>query len=404
MKIELNKPDACCKIGEEVIFHLNGFGADVKYEIIHDYRTVLDKGVAAGKSVRIIPENPGFILFRAGNSDEIVESGIAVEPEKIVPLTPEAPDFDEYWTEQLERLARIPMNLKTIKRFPLGDSVHAWWNSKWPVFGKRPLQYATQLYEFEAGSIGRPACGFYAMPENAAPCSLPAVLFTHGSGLSSADKYKTFFAAASLGFLSMDISAHGLGNELDRSEYDFEFCNKTHYYDIFGKGLEDRDSMYIAEMYLRHKRALDVLCSIPQWNGRTLIVNGSSQGGALAVACGALDRRVSHLCIGVPAFSDPWHPYLIERFFSHEKLSETARNNLIYIAGCNLSKRIKAKSYWAVAYLDSSCIPSSVCASYNQAGGEKYLYHGIHDKHAFSTKIEWDDWTRFMEDASRENQ
>ena len=193
-----------------------------------------------------------------------------------------------------------------MERFPLSEEVFLWWNSMWPIFGGRPQKKAVRLYEFESDGIGLPVTGFYALPAGAKEKSLPAILFTPGSGIRGADRYKPSFAAGSIGFLSMDISAHGLPADLPPQAYSSILNDKIGYYDTFGKGLTGApEEMYLVEMYLRFLRALDVLCSLPEWDGKNLIVCGSSQGGALALACTALDRRVSLACIGVPAFGDP---------------------------------------------------------------------------------------------------
>lgn len=49
-------------------------------------------------------------------------------------------------------------------------------------------------------------------------------------------------------------------------------------------------------MYLRVLRALDYVKTLPEWDGKNLIVIGSSQCGAQAIVAAALDPQVS-LCL-----------------------------------------------------------------------------------------------------------
>jgi cephalosporin-C deacetylase len=63
------------------------------------------------------------------------------------------------------------------------------------------------------------------------------------------------------------------------------------------RGSGDREQMYFKGMFLRVLRALDFLTVQPEWDGHTLIVYGSSQGGFQAFAAAGLDpARQLHLC------------------------------------------------------------------------------------------------------------
>ena len=47
-------------------------------------------------------------------------------------------------------------------------------------------------------------------------------------------------------------------------------------------------------VYLRLVRCIDLLTSLPEWDGRNVIAAGGSQGGALALIATALDNRITH--------------------------------------------------------------------------------------------------------------
>ncbi|MCP3967275.1 MAG: hypothetical protein GY750_03740 [Lentisphaerae bacterium] len=84
----------------------------------------------------------------------------------------------------------------------------------------------------------------------------------------------------------------------------------------------NKDEFYLPTMYLRHKRALDMLCSQPEWNSKTLIVRGGSQGGWLALACVGLDDRVTNIFAGVPAMCDNTQNYSFKYWFYDSKTDQ----------------------------------------------------------------------------------
>src|SRR5574344_158052 len=67
---------------------------------------------------------------------------------------------------------------------------------------------------------------------------------------------------------------------------------------------DNRDAMYYSRVIVGALRAVDVICSLPQYNGKALPVTGSSQGGALSIITAALDSRVTCLAAVHPALCD----------------------------------------------------------------------------------------------------
>lgn len=70
------------------------------------------------------------------------------------------------------------------------------------------------------------------------------------------------------------------------------------------QGQASRDTFYFKGMYMRVLRALAYAKTRPEWDGRTLLVYGGSQGGAQAMAAAALDPDVSFCLVTVPALCD----------------------------------------------------------------------------------------------------
>lgn len=74
-------------------------------------------------------------------------------------------------------------------------------------------------------------------------------------------------------------------------------------YELIGKG-QGRDNVYYRHVFLRAAQAVEFIKQLPQWDGKTLIVNGRSQGSAQSVAAAALAEGVTHLYLGISAMCD----------------------------------------------------------------------------------------------------
>ena len=143
--------------------------------------------------------------------------------------------------------------------------------------------------------------GYYARPVGAKPHSLPAMVIYHGAGVDSANLDQVC-GWAGTGFLTLDINAHGLPNGKPREYYDALATGGLK--DYRTRGSASRETYYFLGMFLRAQRALDFLTAQPEWDGRTLVANGGSQGGAQAIAAAGLDKRVSFLVAIEPAMCD----------------------------------------------------------------------------------------------------
>ncbi|PYO86590.1 MAG: acetylxylan esterase, partial [Gemmatimonadetes bacterium] len=69
-------------------------------------------------------------------------------------------------------------------------------------------------------------------------------------------------------------------------------------------GRDSRDESYFLSMYLGDYRATEYLASRPDWDGRTLVIMGTSMGGQQGFAVAGLDSRVTALVAHVPAGCD----------------------------------------------------------------------------------------------------
>ena len=89
---------------------------------------------------------------------------------------------------------------------------------------------------------------------------------------------------AEQGCIRFEIEIHGLNPEMPEAEFkeiSNAFNGRENGY--LSNGLDNKDNYYMKRVYLACVRSIDFLTSLPEWDGRNVIVQGGSQGGALAI-------------------------------------------------------------------------------------------------------------------------
>ena len=176
--------------------------------------------------------------------------GAMVAPEEIKPSGTEPADFDAFWKAQRAELDKVPVKA-----------------TRTEVSVPKQLQGKVVCYDVKVDCAGgMPVSGYLAMPVKAAPKSLPAIVSYHGAGVRSANKQLWQGRNA----ITFDINAHGIDNGKDAKFYSDLAANELKNYSHRGK--QNRDDFYFKGMYLRVMRALDYVKSLPEWDGKTLIV------------------------------------------------------------------------------------------------------------------------------------
>lgn len=324
-------------------------------------------------------EEPGFLRCRVSYVDAEKKGVTALasagfDPEKIGPSLPVPDDFDAFWAAQKARLAQVPL-------LPAMTTVAS------PVEG-------IECFDVQIPCVPpRPVSAYFARPAGAAPKSLPAILTVHGAGVSSSRLPGAVRSAQVFGALAMDLNAHGIANGQPASFYTALSEGELKEYRTAGR--ESRETCYFLGMFLRLVRAMDFLTSQPEWNGKVLIVTGSSQGGGQAIAAAGLDPRVTLISAGVPAICDHsgkaigringW-PKLVPDVEGKPdpKILEVGR----YFDGMNFATRAKAEAIFSVGFIDPTCPPSSVYATYNNWPGKKQIVNEPLMMHAVSPRLQ----------------
>ncbi|MGV3754962.1 MAG: acetylxylan esterase [Verrucomicrobiota bacterium] len=386
LSVSADRPDALYKKGETVSFQV---ALALDKQPVSDVEvswTITKDGVPPTKTGKAKLENgkatitgqldePGFLICRVSYQTNKLTfnalGGAGIDPTQIKPSLPVPDDFDAFWNEKKTQLATVPMNPNLT-----------------PV--KSPVA-EVECFDLQAASIGKPVSGYFARPVGAKPKSLPAILTVHGAGVRSAGVGGPA-GWAKQGLLALDINAHGIPNGQPEKFYT-DLANGE-LKDYRAQGRDSRDTIYFMGMCLRLIRAIDFLTSQPEWDGKTVVVYGSSQGGLQAIAAAGLDARVTFIAAGVPAGCD--HTGVtVNRVNGWPKIVPNDKdgkpdakvlNAARYIDCMNFATRTKAGGIFTVGFIDGTCPPTSVYAAYNNFAGPKAIYNDIKAGHTNTPK------------------
>ena len=129
-------------------------------------------------------------------------------------------------------------------------------------------------------------------------------------------------------------------------------------------------------MFLRTVRALDFVRSMPEWDGKTLIVSGRSQGGAQSIAAAALGDDVTLCVANVPALAG--HAGAAKGFLPGWPGLNKRNNPVIaaaadYIDVINLASLVRCPAIVSIGMADPICPPATVFLVYKNITSTKTL-------------------------------
>lgn len=387
LEASTDRPGAVYKVGEPVTctIKLTKDGqpvndAEVSWTFSKDGLPPYENGKATLKNGAVTATGklgePGFLQCRASFRETpkskplTALAGAGVSPLEIKPSMPVPDDFDAFWSAQKKKLAAVPINARLTPE-------------------KSPSK-TVEVFDVQADCVGAPVSAYFAKPVNAKPKSLPAILFVHGAGVSSSGLASAASWAGN-GTLSMNMNAHGIPNGKPAEFYKALADGSLKDYRNAGK--EDREKCYFLGMFLRLVRAIDFLTSQPEWNGKDVIVYGSSQGGFQAFAAAGIDERVTLMCAGVPAGCD--HTGVVAKrvngwpkFIPSLPVAEPDPKVLQavrYFDNVNFATHTHAReAIVTVGFIDTTCPPTSVYAAYNALPIQKQIFNDVKSGHANS--------------------
>jgi cephalosporin-C deacetylase len=358
LRVATDREQAIYHRSESVTFRITApAGAKVRYQLTKDGWGDLGSEETDTGQVTASLNDAGVIrceVMSAATTQPTTQpilAGAAIDPEMIAPSMPAPEDFNAFWERQKESVAsEAAKSVVTAVKSPDAKVV---------------------CFDVQINCPGgAPVSGYLALPKDAKAKSLPAILYPHSAGVRDSDLPHAV-KGARMGLIAFDFNAHGLPNGQPKKFYDDLAGGRLKGYPGFG--VEDRETVYFLGMFLRLLRALGFLTQQPQWDGKTLIVEGSSQGGGQALVAAGLDHRVTLCLASVPALCDhtgfvvnrtPGWPRIVPKD-EGGKYSTKATQAARYFDAMNFAPRIECPTYVTVGFIDRTCPATSVYAAYN---------------------------------------
>jgi cephalosporin-C deacetylase len=225
----------------------------------------------------------------------------------------------------------------------------------------------------------------YLRPKNRTGLSAkkPAVLQFHGYSGHSGDWVGKPLAYAGAGFCVAAMDCRGQGG---RSEDTGGVKGNTLRGHII-RGLDDPDAkkLLFRQIFLDTAQLARVILDLPEVDATRVGAMGASQGGALTLACAALEPRIKRAAPIFPFLCDYQRVWEMDQAkVAYEELSLYFRSfdprhereaaifeKLGYIDVQHLAPRIRAETLFFTGLMDPICPPSTQFAAYNKITAKK---------------------------------
>lgn len=284
---------------------------------------------------------------------------VAYAPEQIKTFTPMPQDFEKFWQKAVKEARKVPFDAE-YKDVP--DAT----NDK----------FVTRLVRLHVGKE-KWMQGYLTMPKTQ-KSGFPVVLCPPGAGSQKIYPSDYF---PNEGCIYLKIEIHDNDQLLPDDEYNTMRQKKCDGY--MRRGMASKDTYYYKDVYVGCVRALDFLCSLPEWDGRHAIVTGGSQGGALTIVTAALNEKATLCAPFYPALCDltgflhhragGW-PKFFTTFYKDSQIDipqEQAVETLQYFDVVNFARLLKVPTFMSWGYNDDTCSPTSVWAAWNEITAPK---------------------------------
>ena len=284
---------------------------------------------------------------------------------------------------------------------PLPDDFDDYWGRALEELNRSGIDYTFEPAEFSAPGV-RCEYLYFTGVGNARVCCkflcpakiegrIPGIAMFHGySGSSGSWMPMLPYAYGGSAVLAMDVRG-----QMGRSED--TLCatgNTLRGHIIRGLAGNDPEKLFFRNVFLDAAMTARILMGFDFVDGARIGATGGSQGGALTVACAALEPGVKMIAALYPFLSDYKRTWELDLYkHAYEELSYYVREMdprhqnidrmfelLGYIDVSHLASRIRGETYMFLTLQDEVCPPSTQFAVYNRIRAAKsceiYPNHG----------------------------
>lgn len=342
-------------------------------QVNRDLRALLEKSDPALKP--LLGKYPGYELLRpelsfsAFAENRVATLGAAVAPTLLEPAVPAPADFDSFWAAQLARLRRIPMH---------------------PVLTPMPTsQPGVKLFRVRLDSVDSHVQGYLAVPDRRG--RFPALVIYQWAGVYALDPSWATNRAAE-GWLTLDVDSHDLPPG--------QATGVPREYQAIGD--RSRDTSYFLDMYLRDTRALEYIRSSPRWDGRTVVLTGTSMGGQQSLATAGLNPgKVTAVLVDEPSGADSNGDLHGRRagYPDWDSSDPRVMKTALYFDTVNFAPHITARTLIAMGFIDTTAPPAGIWTELNEIPGPKEAVPMIESQHNNLTPDKQDAWLKRSEEV-----
>lgn len=277
-------------------------------------------------------------------------------------INPKPKDFDAFWEKSLKEMRALDPKIEMTPNKTIAASYAQFFDLTWTGVGGARIH----------AKLVRPVH---------AKGPQPALLSFHGYSVYSGD-WSDALAYVAEGFTVASLDCRGQGGSSEDRGSAKGMTLRGH----FVRGLEDEpEKLLFRQIFLDCAQMAKIVLELPGVDTHRVTARGGSQGGALTLACAALEPRVKRIAPAYPFLSDyqrVWDMDLakdayeeLQYFFRisdpfHEREKEIF-TKLGYIDVHHLAPRIKAETLMAITLQDAICPPSTQFAAFNAIKAKK---------------------------------
>lgn len=281
------------------------------------------------------------------------------EMEQYKGINPKPADFDSYWDKSLKELDTFDWNVELIEsefQVPFAKCYHLYYT------GAKNARIHAKLI----------------VPNKT---SGAAVVQFHGYTGDSGE-WSNMLSYAALGYVTAAMDCRGQGGLSE----DVGGVTGGTLYGFIIKGVDSGpEELYFRQVFLDTKQLVNIIMNRDDVDENRVGVMGGSQGGALTIACAALEPRIKKVSPVFPFLSDykrVWEMDLdqdayvgLREYFrkfdpTHDK-EELFFETLGYIDIQHLADRIEGHVLFATGLIDPICPPSTQYAVFNKIKSPK---------------------------------
>ncbi len=378
LKASPDHKDWIYTVGEPVTFEISVThdnmpldGAEIYWSIGPEKMEPFKTGITVTKQGKAILEchgmdRPGFLRCwaRASVNGEKLQTHTtaAYDPYEIEPTTTLPDDFMDYWKPKIEAQKRVPLNAVFEKQedqcTPRVDVYHI----SYSCGTEDRKEYTSKFY------------GMLAVPKGKGP--YPALLQVPGAGIRP---YKANTYWAEHGVIHLTVGIHGIPVNLPENVYNNLYGGALSAY--WRSNLDRKDDYYYHRVFLGCVRAVEFLAQYEKYDGKTMGIEGGSQGGALSIITAALEPRILFCSSAFPAMCDHtgylynraggW-PHLFEKNYIYDCTLQNIENSKYYDV-VNFARFLNIPLLMGLGFNDTVCPPTSMFSAFNVINSPKKM-------------------------------